>query len=334
MVLGDDIVIFNDDIAREYLLLCKGLGVTINTTKSVVANRPVVEFAKRTSFYGFDVSPLSFKEFISNNNFFGRLAVATKIVNRSWGKYPPLMFRLACAESNTKVRMSYPIVGYLASLVRSRQLTMEHLISLIVKADKPLSYFGSKLDSFDNPRAQEMFNNILLGKKILTVSMENLWFASSQKQAYKMAMFEEAKRIYNKISLKDFGVDSSLEFTKLIGGVGAQIYFEHFWKPNLMETMLLGNSFRWANFPDFYTSETWTLMTLDEVADLLLRVRALKQAFTFYNIPAQRRKEIDNPIKILEFIRNARDRKITKLVAENPVMSFPTNIFPMFLLKK
>jgi hypothetical protein len=75
-------------------------------------------------------------------------------------------------------------------------------------------------------------------------------------------------------------------------------------------------------------------MTLDEVSSLLIQVKALKQTFTFYEVMAQRRKEVDNPIKILEFIRNSQDRKISKIVSENPVMSFPTNIFPMFLLNK
>lgn len=86
VVLGDDIVIFDHIIAKHYLSLCKGLGVSINEKKSIVAaDKPVIEFAKRTSYLGNDVSALSFKEFLSNNNFFGRLAVASKIIRRSWG---------------------------------------------------------------------------------------------------------------------------------------------------------------------------------------------------------------------------------------------------------
>jgi hypothetical protein len=71
-------------VADSYLALCKGLGVEINLTKSVIAKDiPVVEFAKRTSIGKYDVSPLSFKEFISNNNFFGRLSISSKLVERS-----------------------------------------------------------------------------------------------------------------------------------------------------------------------------------------------------------------------------------------------------------
>jgi len=338
VVLGDDIVIFDSLVARSYLSLCQGLGVSINTTKSVVAvDRPVVEFAKRTSLNGNDVSALSFKEFISNNNFFGRLSVAIKIIDRSWGINYPLMFRLASLESNTKVRLSYPIIGYLTTLVTRGKLSMENLISLLVNSEKPLSYFGAKLDSFDKPRALEMFNNILKNPNgILTVSMPNLWFAASKKQQYKIAMFEEAKRIFSMISVVTYGEKCASEFEKILkGGVASkQLYADHTWKPHLMDLLLLGNKFRWASFPGFYTSETWTSMTLDEVSQLLTDVQSLKTSFEFYNIPVTRRKELANPIKILEFIRNSADSKIQKIVQENPVMSFPTNIFPMFLLKK
>jgi hypothetical protein len=84
VILGDDLVIFDDKVAQSYLTLCKGLGVEINLTKSVIAKgKAVVEFAKRTGLNGYDVSALSFKEMISNNNFFGRLSIVTKLINRN-----------------------------------------------------------------------------------------------------------------------------------------------------------------------------------------------------------------------------------------------------------
>jgi hypothetical protein len=60
-VLGDDIVIFDKNLASKYLEVMDHLGVPINTAKSVVSEleTPVVEFAKRTSFNMKDVSPIS-----------------------------------------------------------------------------------------------------------------------------------------------------------------------------------------------------------------------------------------------------------------------------------
>jgi len=84
VVLGDDLVLFDKDVADQYLLLCKQLGVEINLSKSVIAkSKPVVEFAKRTSINGVDVSPLPFKELLSNNSFFGRLSISTRLIRNN-----------------------------------------------------------------------------------------------------------------------------------------------------------------------------------------------------------------------------------------------------------
>jgi len=84
VVLGDDIVLFEKDIADRYLLLCEHLGVSINLSKSVISpDKAVLEFAKRTSLKGVDVSALPFKELIMSNNFFGRLAVTTRLIKNN-----------------------------------------------------------------------------------------------------------------------------------------------------------------------------------------------------------------------------------------------------------
>jgi len=74
--------LFDKDIASRYQSFCEQIGVGINLSKSIIAeSRPVLEFAKRTSLFGEDVSALSFKELLSSDNFFGRLAVTTRLVN-------------------------------------------------------------------------------------------------------------------------------------------------------------------------------------------------------------------------------------------------------------
>lgn len=56
-LLGDDIVIADSKVAREYLSLMKALGVGINKTKSVVA-ADSAEFAKRVFFRGAEITGL------------------------------------------------------------------------------------------------------------------------------------------------------------------------------------------------------------------------------------------------------------------------------------
>jgi len=46
-VLGDDIVIANGRVAREYLNVCSNIGVKVGIHKSLISRNGVLEFAKR-----------------------------------------------------------------------------------------------------------------------------------------------------------------------------------------------------------------------------------------------------------------------------------------------
>ena len=62
-ILGDDIVIFDERVAREYLILMDGLGCGINMSKSIESRRrPVFEFAKRVCWKYAVVSGISFSQ--------------------------------------------------------------------------------------------------------------------------------------------------------------------------------------------------------------------------------------------------------------------------------
>lgn len=78
LVLGDDIVIFNKDVARRYLVIMKDLGVGINLVKSVVST-DTFEFAKRIIHLDSDLSPVSFKELdVASLNLEGALLLFNK----------------------------------------------------------------------------------------------------------------------------------------------------------------------------------------------------------------------------------------------------------------
>jgi hypothetical protein len=66
-ILGDDIVIFDHDIYHEYLRVMELLNVETNPTKSLVSesDNKVLEFAKRTSVNGVDVSGISWAMMIT-----------------------------------------------------------------------------------------------------------------------------------------------------------------------------------------------------------------------------------------------------------------------------
>jgi len=74
-ILGDDLVIFNEDIANEYLELMTLLGCEINLNKSISSpKRPVFEFAKRTCLNGQIVSGISLVQLRAGWNVAGRVA--------------------------------------------------------------------------------------------------------------------------------------------------------------------------------------------------------------------------------------------------------------------
>lgn len=79
-ILGDDIVIRDNDVALMYQRVIKALGVDISLNKSLLRVRNSFEFAKRMVLKGQDASPLSFKEFAVANK---SLSALSELVNRA-----------------------------------------------------------------------------------------------------------------------------------------------------------------------------------------------------------------------------------------------------------
>lgn len=59
VLLGDDIVIAHEAVAKEYLAIMAGLGVDISESKTFVSH-DMYEFAKRVIYFGTEVTPASF----------------------------------------------------------------------------------------------------------------------------------------------------------------------------------------------------------------------------------------------------------------------------------
>ena len=61
-ILGDDIVIANGRVARQYLSVLRELGVEVGLAKSLVSRIGKLEFAKKYLSKDSDMSPVPFKE--------------------------------------------------------------------------------------------------------------------------------------------------------------------------------------------------------------------------------------------------------------------------------
>jgi len=91
-VLGDDIVIYNQKVAKRYHYLIEALGVECNLAKSITSPKGLgLEFAKRTLFNGMDVSPCPIKE------LFMALASPTALVEygRKYSLSAPQLVKVA-----------------------------------------------------------------------------------------------------------------------------------------------------------------------------------------------------------------------------------------------
>jgi hypothetical protein len=81
-VLGDDIVIFDSNVAEEYQNILSVLGCDINLNKSIISTaRPVFEFAKRTIWGSTNVSGVSLNQVAAGWRVSGRVANALQFAS-------------------------------------------------------------------------------------------------------------------------------------------------------------------------------------------------------------------------------------------------------------
>nr|UPW42091.1 MAG: putative RNA dependent RNA polymerase [Xinjiang mito-like virus 79] len=200
VILGDDLVLFDKDIANRYQSFCKDLGVGINLSKSIIAeSKPVLEFAKRTSLNGEDVSALSFKELLSSNNFFGRLSVTTRLINNKWGKDLWKILLIGNRRSTDKtLDRIYPLVGFATQLFQSGKIPMNDVLSLITNKSKPLAFFGRNISWMKPGSISKVISSYLRTGKwsITSIPKKDRFFAAVNVMSIKLIMIN---RIENSI---------------------------------------------------------------------------------------------------------------------------------------
>jgi hypothetical protein len=84
LILGDDLVIFDEMVAREYLRLSEALGVKVGMSKSFVSEKGFMNFASQSFVGDINLSPISFKEFVGVDSLSRRAELALRIVRRGW----------------------------------------------------------------------------------------------------------------------------------------------------------------------------------------------------------------------------------------------------------
>jgi hypothetical protein len=84
-ILGDDIVIYNREVARRYQWLLKKVGLTINLTKSVIGDKmnSQIEFAKRLALRGKEMSSIK-HNILSKTNIYDMLELVDLLCKRDY----------------------------------------------------------------------------------------------------------------------------------------------------------------------------------------------------------------------------------------------------------
>jgi hypothetical protein len=67
LVLGDDLVIFDKQVALSYLEVCKDYGITISLPKSFVSDEGLYQFASQNIYKGEFISPLPLKDALASS---------------------------------------------------------------------------------------------------------------------------------------------------------------------------------------------------------------------------------------------------------------------------
>lgn len=83
LVLGDDVVIANKDVAEAYSSICSSLGIKIGLPKSYISGS-LMNFANQTYLKSENISPLSLREELNVKGFPSRIEMATRAVRRGW----------------------------------------------------------------------------------------------------------------------------------------------------------------------------------------------------------------------------------------------------------
>jgi hypothetical protein len=84
LVLGDDIVIANRNVAEQYVKICAEFDIPIGMSKSLVSSKGAFEFASNFFVNGVNLSPVSFREDVSVRTYSQRIALGMRMYSRGW----------------------------------------------------------------------------------------------------------------------------------------------------------------------------------------------------------------------------------------------------------
>uniref|UniRef100_A0AAU6NDL5 RNA-dependent RNA polymerase n=1 Tax=Rhizoctonia solani mitovirus 39-Ph TaxID=3162542 RepID=A0AAU6NDL5_9VIRU len=181
-ILGDDIVIFNKEIADHYLEIMKEIGCEINLTKSIISpNRPVFEFAKRTCWGENIVSGISIAQIRAGWRVAGRVANALSFVKSNLISKPSLLAiaisryaflngksALSFVKSNTKGQKLFALgtLSLFGTLYQSGKMSLKTLMMSLVNPHYEDADYSGEAVGLPLKASLELAFNILTNQPV------------------------------------------------------------------------------------------------------------------------------------------------------------------------
>lgn len=156
-LLGDDIIIFDEDVALAYLSLMEEIGVPINTSKSVVSVNKTTEFAKVTTHNGENVSAISWRMFLSQATMPGRVATAFHLMSIGVVKKHTIAYLKGILRhtKSEQGNLSFSYVSLLCKAWARGRIRFEDILKILYDLHQPTrSAYKVLLRGF-NPRTFE-----------------------------------------------------------------------------------------------------------------------------------------------------------------------------------
>lgn len=206
-LLGDDIVIFDRDVAHAYLDIMSELGVGINLAKSVVASNRTTEFAKVTSHNGENVSAISWQMFISQNTMMGRVNIAFSllakgIVSQSVMRWYRLLVRQGKFK---KGNYNISLVALFTMFANQGLVSMADLLKSLYDEENPFrKFYKSLLLNLKTSYVERLVTD-LIRKEVPTFSKkeirEKIW--DVEQVWVRLALWRPLQSFWDKVGRED-----------------------------------------------------------------------------------------------------------------------------------
>lgn len=174
-ITGDDLVLFDEQVASEYLKIMKDIGVPINQTKSVIAKVPAVEYLKVTTLNTNNVSALSWRMFISNNSFMGRINTVYTLLDRDYIGNGGIInwLRDTTCQALNKGNINLTLFSVLTKFYNDKKLSIANVFEAIVdKSDPSKSLKSNIIKGVNKDYLSLLISNCIKGNELKLRSSE------------------------------------------------------------------------------------------------------------------------------------------------------------------